>query len=67
MANRNAIFQEASPALQKALARVAQPMDLPQGKLLFDQDAHIETVVFPDRGMISFVGLTTKGTRSKSP
>jgi CRP-like cAMP-binding protein len=61
MANRNSIIQNASPALQKELARVAQPIDLPQGKILFEQDGQIDLVVFPDRGMVSFVGLTTKG------
>lgn len=58
---RNGLLEKISPELKKALARHSQPIDLPQGKVLFEQDMPIENVIFPDRGMVSFVGQTAKG------
>jgi CRP-like cAMP-binding protein len=58
---RNRILDLLPADLKKIAARAGQPVDLPQGKLLYEQDSIIEHVYFPDRGMISLVGATQRG------
>lgn len=58
---RNAFLAKLPADLGKILFRQAQSIELPQGRILYDQDSQIEHVLFPERGMISFVGHTVKG------
>jgi len=38
-----------------------EPIDLPQGQVLYLQDSNIEEVYFPTRGMVSLVLASSEG------
>src|SRR5437899_2855365 len=58
---KNQLLTTLSPDDFQRLAEHARPMNLPRGKVLYEAEADVETVWFPETGLISLMSVMLSG------